>query len=639
MTVAASTTCKEGSQSASIAYDATFGLGVMATANLNANVDCSAYQQISFWFRPSLAVSAYSMAVALYSDDYPTSALTNCVGKVYVDRVARANLWMPITGDCGGSLGTVRTIALIQEIDQTAATLLIDDILACKAPTEDDSLTLTSLISKNTANEPWFAIGSINGTAVELESINAAPSSTIGSYGGTTETVETYKRETWKTTPVAATTTAVQTISDSGSDGSPITIAGGYTNGQDVTADPTGMSWFDGGNGYGYGIYATGKSYVTLSRLGAARYFQGIRFAGTGAAELLTNCYAGATGNHGFIYTGTHTACALTDCFSSGAVGYGLYVDMGGVRSGSSLSGCVVHGANSGGVCITSSKGVTATSCTANATVAADGYIVYLTYGEIKLIDCTAIGCGLAAGGLQVDTTEVTPAEVINFSTAGNTTRSLYVDNASSVRLWDSTLSDTTEVVFVTAMRDDYAVSTNHDDAPGSHYRWEYGATYNSQQAVRHTEDGWAWQLSPTNAARSSTWPLRLPIGQVYLASGVATTVTAWAQRSHADLTMSLVCPGGQITGVAADVSDSVAAAADTWEQLSIELTSTESGVVTIEVQAYGGTAYSGYVDDIASDQTGTFTGLDNGTGEGPVWINSATGGASAVTRVTGSVQ
>ena len=102
-------------------------------------------------------------------------------------------------------------------------------------------------------------------------------------------------------------------------------------------------------------------------------------------------------------------------------------------------------------------------------------------------------------------------------------------------------------------------------------------------------------------------------------------------RRSNTGLTLSLVCPGGQITGVASDVSDSVTEIADTWEQLSIVLTSTESGVVTVEAQAYGGSTYTGYVDDAGSNQTGTFSGLDNGVGSGPVWINSA---AAAGTRV-----
>ena len=171
--------------------------------------------------------------------------------------------------------------------------------------------------------------------------------------------------------------------------------------------------------------------------------------------------------------------------------------------------------------------------------------------------------------------------------------------------------------------------STNNANTSGSHCLWQYGATYNSTQATRHTASGWAWQLSPTNVARSSTWPLRLPIGQVALTSGVSTVVTAWMQRSNTGLTGGLVCPGGQITGIAADVSDtSWTVGAGAWEQQSITLQSTETGVVTIEAQCYGGTTYSLYVDDMACSRSSQFKTLDFGTGAGPVYTNQRGGGA-----------
>ena len=75
----------------------------------------------------------------------------------------------------------------------------------------------------------------------------------------------------------------------------------------------------------------------------------------------------------------------------------------------------------------------------------------------------------------------------------------------------------------------------------------------------------------------------------------------------------------------------------DQWEQQSITLQSTETGVVTVEAQCYGGTTYSLYVDDEACDHSATFTGLDWGQGSGPAYLNAA-GGTSTHTTVTGSV-
>jgi hypothetical protein len=61
------------------------------------------------------------------------------------------------------------------------------------------------------------------------------------------------------------------------------------------------------------------------------------------------------------------------------------------------------------------------------------------------------------------------------------------------------------------------------------------------------------------------------------------------------------MCKGNQIAGVAADVSSSMTAAADTWEQRTITFTPTETGVVSITVEAYGGTTFIGYADDFSA--------------------------------------
>jgi hypothetical protein len=51
------------------------------------------------------------------------------------------------------------------------------------------------------------------------------------------------------------------------------------------------------------------------------------------------------------------------------------------------------------------------------------------------------------------------------------------------------------------------------------------------------------------------------------------------------------------------DVIASMTAAADTWEEVALSFTPTEAGVVEIEVWAYGGTTYSGFVDDLTLEQ------------------------------------
>ena len=75
-------------------------------------------------------------------------------------------------------------------------------------------------------------------------------------------------------------------------------------------------------------------------------------------------------------------------------------------------------------------------------------------------------------------------------------------------------------------------------------------------------------------------------------------------RKTHAtNITGKLVCRGGQITGVSSDVVATKADDADTWEELTIQFTPTEAGVVEIEAWAYGGTTDSLYVDDMTISQ------------------------------------
>jgi len=110
--------------------------------------------------------------------------------------------------------------------------------------------------------------------------------------------------------------------------------------------------------------------------------------------------------------------------------------------------------------------------------------------------------------------------------------------------------------------------------------------------------------MDVTSTNRSSIYPLKFTIARVACNANSQVTVSAWFRRSNTGLTMKLVCPGKQIAGVDSDVVASMTAAADTWERLTIQFTPTEKGVVEIEAWAYGGTTYSGYVDDVSVSQS-----------------------------------
>jgi hypothetical protein len=125
-----------------------------------------------------------------------------------------------------------------------------------------------------------------------------------------------------------------------------------------------------------------------------------------------------------------------------------------------------------------------------------------------------------------------------------------------------------------------------------------------SQTAVRNTPSGYAWSLAPTNTTQvTSQFPLKLKLASVAANGGSAVTISAYMRRTNTGLTMQLVCPGGQPYGPSTDTVASISAVANTWQQVSISFTPTQNAVYDIYVYVYGGTTFTGYVDDVEVTQ------------------------------------
>lgn len=130
------------------------------------------------------------------------------------------------------------------------------------------------------------------------------------------------------------------------------------------------------------------------------------------------------------------------------------------------------------------------------------------------------------------------------------------------------------------------------------------GGLATSQTAVRNTPSGYAWSLAPTSTTTvTSVYPLKLKIASVAANGGSAVTISAYMRRTNTGLTMQLVCPANQPYGPTSDTVASITAVADTWEQVSISFTPTQNAVFDIYVYVYGGTTFTGYVDDLGVSQ------------------------------------
>ena len=146
--------------------------------------------------------------------------------------------------------------------------------------------------------------------------------------------------------------------------------------------------------------------------------------------------------------------------------------------------------------------------------------------------------------------------------------------------------------------------SQDEGNTVGNNKIYFSGGLATSQTAVRNTPSGYAWSLAPTSTSTvTSAFPLKLKIASVAANGGSAVTISAYMRRTNTGLTMQLVCPANQPYGPATDTTASISAVADTWQQVSISFTPTQNAVYDIYVYVYGGTTFTGYVDDLEVTQ------------------------------------
>ena len=146
--------------------------------------------------------------------------------------------------------------------------------------------------------------------------------------------------------------------------------------------------------------------------------------------------------------------------------------------------------------------------------------------------------------------------------------------------------------------------SQDEGNTVGNNKIYFSGGLATSQTAVRNTPSGYAWSLAPTSTTTvTSAFPLKLKIASVAANGGSAVTISAYMRRTNTGLTMQLVCPANQPYGPSTDTTASITAAADTWQQVSISFTPTQNAVYDIYVYVFGGTTFTGYVDDLGVTQ------------------------------------
>lgn len=613
VTAGTNSLCKQGTVSSQLDIAAGFTTGKIAYIATDAR-DYSSYQQASLWIYVSANVNSGVLKLSLCSDttgDVEVDALT-------INNNLFGGYWHPITIDKGSALGaSIQSVALYAISDPGTVTIYLDNILACKASGSADSITHRSLIGKNTAGELWYPIRSINGTTIKLD-VRAQDliSTTPHGYAGTTATTTGYKRECLKI--------SLQNISGwgdtnrSGTSGSVITFSGGW-NETDMTTQ-TGETWIDLTHNQNDGVNVF-HSYNTFEKIHFVRANKGFDIQDQECT--LTDCGGVACTNAiiptqpAFNGTGTIDACS---CSSTG-------IDLSGCNRFNIANLKVLSSQTGNGVTLGTSNTIisitgtlTARNCRGsgaygvsisgsgfiNAIVSNDNYggIQFSSPTGIHIINSVRIADNVTSSSGFVTSTGVY-ATINSFSSSGHLGGGpIYADllKNSYLILKNPTYSEASLFAFKNIPQGNSSYITIHNDqgVADTHITYTDGGTIQSDiGADRHTASGMAWKLSPTSTTRTSYYPLRIKIAELAVESGIAVTFSAYVKRSASStISARLILPGSQVSGVSSDVISNASAGSGTYENLSINFTPSENGVVSIYFDAWGGTTATAWIDD-----------------------------------------
>lgn len=625
---------KENTKAARLVSNATFTTGLVAYWPLGAVTDLSAYQQVSFWVNNAQAIAdGATLSLRLCSDT--AGAVT--VKTIAIPAVSTTNAWTPITVDLNAALGSnIQSVALYADKAFTSRTILIDNILACKAASAADSLSLTSLIGKahnvrwlastayalndvrkpsqpnrtgfrykvttagttgatepawpqeigvtvtdgtvvwtcDDVEETWYCIQSINGTTVKIDQHVAATGSAGRGYGGTTETATTYKREV-----INLPINSGYQFQKAGTDAAPITYSGGWD--RTSMAAQTGETWLSGQNGTSQALSAMlymPVAFNVLSNLNGVRSASGLVIA---IGPVTVN----------FCHFNHHTSYGLN---SNGPTAGGTIKSRGLITNnnqnyGSYLTnyGCPHIAERFASLCNN-----------------ADGIRLESNWpGKFKgVVGRIKNNAGVpfvmtTFGGMPAELSSVITA---NNSGVINAFHGLIANNCTFGE-GDPTPAGGSGG---NGNADRYVYLHKYNQAVNSHKIIGEGGTISAATDQLHTAGGIAWKFNPTSTSiRHSLNPLKLTIAKIACAANAAVSLTVWTRRSSTDIKGRLVALGGTVAGVPADVVVDAQPAINGWfESSTLTFTPTEAGVVEIQfwVSDSVGTTNSFWIQDLS---------------------------------------
>ena len=660
----------QGGYSDQIVIADAFTTGKAAYYTLPSTLDLSGYQQLSLHIHQysGTKVAAGNYSLRLCSDTTgDTTVNTFTIPQPGRTSGNNSDLFTPITVDLGTNLGSsIQSIALYVDSDSGAQGMRICNIIACKAKSSADSLTLNSLVGRNSSTVDdqkfWYTIEAIEGDGdiivvgptgrtnyQKTSSYYGVHSSWLGDTGGT---YTFYKRECFNTSVdnnATSTSNNVQTISGGGSsESNKLTVSGGWDTSDSMTTQ-NGESFYDGNHhNMGYGLYSYGRGYVTLENLGFFRYYRGFDIEYCTYLSV-KNCYAGLCSQNLLYYQhndynedmefyltggGTAMSANIRYCDRSKVGSYirklyissvyrGMELDRLG-QEGQFLMGTVWVVMMSTNTLIEYNYNLhidTYTFPEGNTYSSAQPRIQY-NYGPVSIETFTAKN---AYYGLYVYQDTQTTIDSYTASTESKYGYSysyygIYMDGASLIKI-NGGSSDKYMYIrggselytnnFQVAASTEYNVNTgaiaysrNHDGVSGAYYTKRQYGRLESDTTTRRTASGYSWKATMTSASATYGSGFYWDVAKVAVQANSQVTANIYVNRTGTGIHGGLKIAGDQLAGFASTESYCMGSAGS-WEQITVSGTPTEDGIITIQADAYydGDTGHVVYFDDFSVTQ------------------------------------
>lgn len=626
--------------------------GKLAHYELPNSLDLSDYQQVSFNFRHNQLNNTNSnkLSLRLCTD----TAGNTSVHTIPIDYKSQTReCWTGLTVDLGTNLNSsIQSIALYQDSAIVSSiNMQLQNIVACKASTADNGITLDKLIGLNTTDDPaWYPIQFIWDNIIFLKTQNLKRSS-FGYYGSNAAafsdnnfSATIYQRKQYRADNsyvdiVGGFTDAWDTAWTGGTDGNPITVTGGWDatsmstrngktcvelNGQHIPFDVT-VDYLHLGHVYytNFGnIIENYQTGIKLSHVGYSYFDDGLRFndgstEGIGIDFIISGSLNGAVRIDGGSNTGNISDYYINQAVGGNYTGKIIAMFSFGASVSFNLINCVACGCapfylvagnhlNIGTLKwgYNSIRSTTATpGFTGEAFVTIDRYDAIAPVTKTIYID--------GPGSFTVNDYNYTAdttygSSYYRYGQYLNFDGPVDIDEGGVVTIIDagtfpngSRIHDGGKMQIKNATNNfswsledgGYVEIIGYQGTSGDNRAFfEGGTEIVPETSTRHTASGFAWKCTGTT-------PTTISLGQIVVSANTAVTVGIWTYKTSPQSFVTLKIPRDLVRGVSAQEVDNSSASQNTWTKIEKTFTPTASGPLKIQVQLSSNATV--FIDDL----------------------------------------